>query len=160
MIAALGCGDRGSAGPGSDELSKVSPEIFSHTDEASAGDARCVDGDGILISPTGIGPIRLGRPLGIIRDRCAIALVKVPASFAIKGPVLGVSVGGGLILFTIAGRDSAVQMAATSSPAFRTSNGIGVGTNIGRLPRSGTLCYKRQSTRVIEVFVSKRPLRC
>lgn len=159
-IAVFGCGDRGSSGPGTDELTKLSPEVFSHTDEASAEDAKCVDGDGILITATGIGPIQLGRQLKTIRARCAIALVKVPASVAIKGPVFGVSVSGGLILFTVAGTDSTVETAGTSSPAFRTRNGIGVGTTISQVPPIRTLCFKRASTRVIEVFASRRPLQC
>jgi hypothetical protein len=160
-IVALGCGDRGSSGPGPDELSKLSPEVFSHSDAATAEDGKCVDTDGILISATGIGPIQLGRQLKTIRARCAIALVKVPASVAIKGPVFGVSVSGGLILFTVSGSDSTVATAGTSSPAFRTRQGIGVGSVMRELQsRNRTLCYKRDSTRIIEVFISRRPLRC
>ncbi|HEY1951284.1 MAG TPA: hypothetical protein VGG76_00635 [Gemmatimonadaceae bacterium] len=160
-VLAIGCRDRGPAGPTTDELSKLSPEIFSHTDEAGIRDAPCLGGDGVLVSPSNIGPVRLGRRLQSLRQSCAIALVKVPASAGFNGPVFGVSAAGGLILFTVAGRDSAVQTAGTSNPAFRTRNGMGVGSSIRdvRIEHPG-LCFKHDSAKVIEVFVSRRRLKC
>ena len=158
---ATGCRDHGPAGPSADELAKLSPEVFSHADEAGGEDSRCLGDEGILISATSIGPVRLGRPLQSLRQSCPIAQVKVPASSQVEGPVLGVSAGGGLILFTVAGKDSAVATAGTSSPAFRASNGVGVGSVVRETPaRASTVCFKRSSGRVIEVFISRRPLKC
>lgn len=161
VVATTACRDHGSAGPSGDEWAKVSPESFSHTDAAYAQDETCSGPEGILISATSIGPVRLGRPLSSLRERCEIAQVKVPGSISISGPVLGVSVDGGLILFTVAGRDSAVQTAATSSAAFRTPNGIGVGSSIKTFaPRTSSLCFRRDSARVTAVLISRRPGRC
>src|SRR3954468_18770546 len=90
-LVAISCRDRGAAGPSTDELSKLSPEMFSHADEASVDDARRPVADWILISASSIGPIRLGRKLQSLRQSCAVAMVKVPASAGITGPVFGVS---------------------------------------------------------------------
>lgn len=161
VLAIVGCGDHGSAGPGTDEWARTSPEIFSHTDAPYVQDEKCAGQDGILISATSIGPVRLGRPIGALRARCEIAPVKVPGSLSINGPVLAMSVGGGLILFTVAGHDSAVQTAGTSSPAFRTPNGIGVGSRVKRSPpRRSSVCFKRDSDRIAEVLISRRPRVC
>src|SRR3954463_378011 len=48
-VLAIGCRDRGAAGPDTDELSKLSPEVYSHADEASVKDAGCLAQDGVLI---------------------------------------------------------------------------------------------------------------
>jgi hypothetical protein len=160
-LVAIGCRDRGAGGPSTDELSKLSPEMFSHADEASVEDAGCLAADGILISPISIGPVRLGRKLQSLRQSCAVAMVKVPASSGIKGPVFGVSASGGLILFTIAGRDSAIETAGTSNPGFRTPSGVGVGSSVREIPPAArTLCFKHNSVRVSEILISRRPLKC
>jgi hypothetical protein len=160
-VLAIGCRDDGASVANSDELSRLPAEVFSHADQASAEDARCLGEDGVLISATSIGPIRLGRKLQMLRHSCDIAMVKVPASVGVNGPVLGVSANGGLILFTVAGRDSAVQTAGTSSPGFRTRNGIGVSSSIRSMPAAArTLCFKHDSAKVIEVLISRRPLKC
>ena len=160
-LLAINCRDRGAAGPSTDELSKLSPEMFSHTDAASVEDAGCLATDGVLISPTSIGPVRLGRKLQSLRQSCAVAMVKVPASAGITGPVLGVSASGGLILFTIAGRDSAIETAGTSNPGFRTPSGVGVGSSVREIPAGpGTICFKHDSVRVTEVLISRRRLKC
>jgi hypothetical protein len=160
-LLAISCRDRGAAGPSTDELSKLSPEMFSHADEASVEDSRCLAVDGILISPSSIGPIRLGRKLESLRQSCAVATVKVPASAGITGPVFGVSASGGLILFTIAGRDSAIETAGTSNPGFRTPRGVGVGSSVREIPAGpSTICFKHDSVRVTEVLISRRRLKC
>jgi hypothetical protein len=160
-VLAFGCRDDGAAAANSDELSKLSPEIFSHADQASAEDARCLGDDGVLISATSIGPIRLGRRLQSLRQSCAVAMVKVPASVGVNGPVFGVAGSGGLILFTVAGRDSAVQTAGTSNPGFRTPSGIGVSSGVRGIPAAPrTLCFKHDSVKVIEILISRRPLKC
>jgi hypothetical protein len=124
-------------------------------------DAKCAGQDGTLVSSTSIGPVHLGRTLGSLRESCPIAMVKVPASMAIKGPVLGVSVDGGLILFTVAGKDSAVEWARTSSPVFRTRDSLGVGSTLRVTPpTAGTLCFRRDSATVVEILVSRRVTRC
>jgi hypothetical protein len=160
-VLAIGCRDHGAAEPGTDELSKLSPEIYSHTDEASVEDAGCLTKDGVLISATSIGPIRLGAKLQSLRQSCAIAVVKVPASVGVNGPVFGVTVTGGLILFTIAGPDSAIQTAGTSNPGFRTASGIGVSSSVRDIPAAPrSLCFKHDSAKVVEVLISRRPLKC
>jgi hypothetical protein len=160
-LAVLGCGDRAPRQPTRDELAKISPETFSHFDPAYADDQGCVGTEGILISTQSIGPVRLGSPLKSLRQRCAIAMVKVPGSLGIQGPVLAVSLGGGLILFTVAGKDSAIQTAGTTSPAFRTPNGIGVGSSSkGIRPSKGSLCFRRDSVEITEVLISRRPMKC
>lgn len=158
---ALACASDISKGPSSDELATLSPEAFSHTDAVYADDEKCGAADGVLISPQSIGPVRLGRTLSELRGRCDIAMVKVPGSITVQGPVLAVSLSGGLILFTVAGKDSAIQTAGTSSPAFRTASGIGVGSSGARLPsRLGSTCFRRDSIRIVEVLLSRRPMRC
>jgi len=160
-LAIIGCGDHGSAGPGTGEWATMSPEVFSHTGAAYVEDEKCTGQDGILISATSIGPVRLGRSLGALRARCEIDPVKVPGSLSINGPVLAISVDGGLILFTVAGHDSAVQTAGTSSPAFRTPNGIGVGSRIRTSPpRRSSICFRKDSDRIAGVLVSRRPRVC
>jgi hypothetical protein len=161
VMAIIGCGDHGSAGPGTDEWARTSPEIFSHTDALYVEDEKCAGQDGILISATSIGPVRLGRPLGTLRARCEIAPVKVPGSLSINGPVLAISVDGGLILFTVAGHDSVIQTAGTSSPAFRTPNGIGVGSRVKKsAPRKSSVCFRLDSDRIAGVLISRRPRVC
>ena len=160
-LAAIACGDRGGREPSASDLAKLSPEIFSHTDAAYVRDGRCGDGEGVLISAESLGPVRLGRSVKALRARCAVASVKVPASFPIEGPALGVSFGGGLIVFTVAGRDSAIQTAGTTSPVFRTPTGIGVGSSgRGFSSAGGPLCFRRDSTQVIEILISRRPMKC
>lgn len=160
-FAAIACRTDASMEGGADELATLSPETFSHSDAVYADDEKCGATDGVLISPQSIGPVKLGRTLRELRERCEIAMVKVPGSIAVQGPVLAVSLSGGLILFTVAGKDSAIQTAGTSSPAFRTATGIGVGTSGPRLPsRLGSLCFRRDSLRIIEVLLSRRPIRC
>src|SRR2546423_2085 len=140
----IACSDHGSANPPADELSKISPEIFSHADPTLPDDARCAGQDGIVIAATSIGPVHLNRPLKSLRQSCAVALIKVPASVAIKGPVLGVSVAGGLIVFTVSGKDSVIETAGTSSPAFRTEAGAGAGSGVRPLPPArSTTCFRR-----------------
>ncbi|MFL5602132.1 MAG: hypothetical protein ACJ77R_01815 [Gemmatimonadaceae bacterium] len=157
----MSCGDGRPPSPTADELANLSPEVFSHGDPAFAEAAECIGRDGILISRTGIGPVQIGRPLRVLRERCPIAYLKVPASVGIQGPVLGISASGGLIVFTIAGRDSAVETIATSSPAFRTPDGVGVGTDVrGLPPDKGSLCFKRDSLQVVRVLVARRAPRC
>jgi hypothetical protein len=161
LVVVLACGDRGPRQPTADELAKISPENFSHFDPAYADDEGCGSAEGILVSTQNIGPVRLGRPLKALRERCAIAMVKVPGSLGIQGPVLAVSHGGGLILFTVAGKDSAIQTAGTTSPAFRTPTGIGVGSSSkGISPNKGSLCFRRDSVQIIEVLISRRALKC
>ncbi|MFL5639213.1 MAG: hypothetical protein ACJ78M_07565 [Gemmatimonadaceae bacterium] len=160
-FAMISCGDGRPPSPTADDLAGLSPEVFSHGDPAFAEAAECTGKDGILISPKGIGPVQIGRPLRVLRQRCPIAYLKVPASVAIQGPVLGISASGGLIVFTVAGRDTAVETMATSSPAFRTSAGVGVGTSIRGLPRNeGSLCFKRDSVQIVRVLVARRAPRC
>ncbi|MGH7650463.1 MAG: hypothetical protein ACREMS_01340 [Gemmatimonadaceae bacterium] len=160
-LVAIACHSREPKEPSAEELATVSPEAFSHTDAGYADDEKCGATDGVVISPQSIGPVRLGRTLRDLRDRCKIAMVKVPGSIAVQGPVLAVSLSGGLILFTVAGKDSAIQTAGTSSPAFRTASGIGVGTSGARLPsRLGSVCFRRDSLRIMEVLLSRRPMRC
>ena len=156
----IACGDRRSAGRPTDELSKIPAETFSHGDPTLSDDEKCAGQDGVLISSTSIGPVHLGRPLRSLRKSCDIALLKVPASIAIRGPVMGVSVVGGLIVFTVSGNDSVIETAGTSSPAFRTETGLGVSSKAQVLINASTLCFRRDSVKVIEVFVSRRSLSC
>ena len=160
-LTLIACGDRGSASRPTDELSKIPAETFSHGDPSLSDDEKCAGQDGVLISSTSIGPVHLGRPLQSLRKSCDIALLKVPASIAIKGPVMGVSVVGGLIVFTVSGNDSVIETAGTSSPAFRTETGLGVSSsNAQVLINASALCFRRDSVKVIEVFVSRRSLSC
>jgi hypothetical protein len=160
-LATLACGDHGAQGPSAAELSKVSPEIFSHFDPSYVDDQGCGGQEGILISPQSIGPVRLGAQLKKLRDRCGIAMVKVPGSLGVQGPVLAVSLGGGVILFTVAGRDSAIETAGTTSPAFRTPTGIGVGSSTKGLPPSkGSLCFRRDTAQITEVLISRHRMNC
>jgi hypothetical protein len=160
-LVVLACGDRGPKQPTADELAKISPEVFSHSDAAYADDGGCGGAEGILISTQSIGPVQLGRPLEALRERCAIALVKVPGSLGFRGPVFAVSHGGGLILFTVAGKDSAIQTAGTTSPAFRTPTGIGVGSSSkGISPNKGSLCFRRDSVQITSVLISRLRVKC
>jgi hypothetical protein len=160
-LVAMACRDRGSAGPSANDLSALSPEIFSHTDAAYVDDEKCGGAEGIVISSGSIGPVRLGGRLKDLRARCEVGVVKVPGSIVVQAPVLEVSVGGGVILFTVAGKDSTVQTAGTTSPAFRTLGGVGVGSGARKLQaQRGQLCFRRDSTRVIEVLMSRRKIKC
>src|SRR5690242_6011263 len=151
----------GEAAPNPDEMATLSPEVFSHTDPAVINDQACLGGGGVLITANGIGPVTVGTTLSRLRKRCQIAMVKVPSSMAIQGPVLGVSVGGGLILFTVSSKDSLIETAVSSSPAYRTSNGIGVGTPVRGLSyAAGRICFKHDSTRVTSVVISRHPITC
>src|SRR5947207_5144184 len=161
VLILIACGDRGSRNPSPDELGNVSPEIFSHGDPTLPDKERCAGQDGIVISGTSIGPVHLGRPLRSLRQSCDIALLKVPPSVAIKGPVMGVLVDGGLIAFTVSGQDSVVETAGTSSTAFRTETGLGVGSSVAQIPaRTPTPCFRQDSARIVEVFVSRKALTC
>jgi hypothetical protein len=160
-LAAAGCTNNGEAAANPDDVAKLSPDVFSHSDPVAISDQTCLGSNGVLITATSIGPVTVGTPLSRLRQRCPIALIKVPQSVAIQGPVLGVSVAGGLIVFTVAGKDSLIETVGSSNPAFRTSNGIGVGTPARGLSfRKGRVCFARDSTQVTRVIVSRRELTC
>jgi len=155
------CSRNGDGGANAGDTAALSPDVFSHTDPATIVDQPCLGNTGVLITANAIGPVRVGTPLSTLRHRCQIALVKVPSSVAIQGPVFGVSVTGGLIIFTVAGKDSVIETIGTSSPAFRTSNGIGVGTLSRGLSFSrGRVCFQRDSVQVTRVLISRRALSC
>ena len=159
-LALAGCRN-GEAAPNPDDLMTLSPEIYSHADPAAIGDQSCLGSSGVLITARGIGPVSVGVPLSALRRRCQIALVKVPSSVAIKGPVFGVSVTGGLIIFTVAAKDSIIETVGTSSPAFRTSNGIGVGTPARGLSfKKGRVCFLHDTLQVTRVLISRHALGC
>ena len=156
-----GCTGNGDAAAKPDSAAALSPDVFSHTDPATIVDQPCLGSSGVLITANRIGPVAVGTPLSRLRRRCQIALVKVPSSVAIQGPVFGVSVTGGLIIFTVAGKDSVIETVGTSSAAFRTSNGIGVGTpSRGLSFNSGRVCFQRDSVQVTRVLISRRELPC
>ena len=161
LSAAAGCTQSGEAAAKTEGLAALSPDVFSHDDQAAISDQGCLGGSGVLITGTSIGPIAVGTPLRQLRQRCRVAMVNVPQSVAIQGPVLGVSVSGGLVVFTVAGKDSVVETVGSSNPAFRTANGIGVGTPARGLSfKKGRVCFVRDSTRITRVIISRRALTC
>jgi hypothetical protein len=160
-LSASGCTQSGEAAAKEDDFARLSPEVFSHDDQAAIADQACLGNTGVLITATSIGPVAVGTPLSQLRKRCRVALIKVPQSVAIQGPVFGVSVTGGLIVFTVAGKDSVIETVGSSNPAFRTSNGIGVGTPArGLSVKKGRVCFVRDSTQVTRVIISRRPAAC
>ena len=160
-LAAIGGCRNGKAAPNPEAMATLSPDAFSHTDQAVVNDQSCLGEAGVLITANGIGPVGVGTRLSKLRQRCQIAMVKVPSSMAIQGPVLGISVGGGLILFTVSSKDSVIETAISSSPAFRTSNGIGVGTPARGLSyAAGRICFKHDSIQVTTVIISRHPINC
>ena len=161
LAAIGGCTQSGEAAAKADDLARLSPDIFSHDDQVAITDQACLGGTGVLITASSIGPVALGTPLSQVRKRCPVALVNVPQSVTIQGPVFGVSVAGGLIVFTVAGKDSVIETVGSSNPAFRTSNGIGVGTPARGLSfRKGRVCFAHDSTRITRVLISRRTLTC
>jgi hypothetical protein len=160
-LSATGCTRDSEAAANADDVAKLSPDVFSHGDPVAASDERCLGPTGVLITAASIGPVAVGTPLKQLRLRCPIALIKVPQSVAIQGPVFGVSVSGGLIAFTVAGKDSVIETVGSSSPAFRTSNGIGVGSSARGLSfRKGRVCFVSDATQITRVIVSRRELTC
>ena len=160
-LSATSCTQSGESAAKADDLAKLSPDIFSHDDRVAITDQACLGGTGVLITANSIGPLTLGTPLSQVRKRCPVALVNVPQSVTIQGPVFGVSVAGGLIVFTVAGKDSVIETVGSSNPAFRTSNGIGVGTPARGLSfRKGRVCFAHDSTRITRVLISRRTLTC
>ncbi len=154
-----GCTDHDAAH--ADDVAKLSPDVFSHDDQIAITDQPCLSSTGVLITATSIGPVAVGTSLSVLRQRCPVAMINVPQSVAIQGPVLGVSVTGGLIVFTVAGKDSLIETVGTSSPAFRTSNGIGVGTPARGLSfRKGRVCFLRDSIQITRIIISRRELPC
>jgi hypothetical protein len=160
-LSVVGCTQDGEAAAKADDFARLSPDVFSHDDQAAIADQDCLGRTGVLITATSIGPVTVGTPLSQLRKRCRVASVNVPQSVAVQGPVMGVSAGGGLIVFTVAGKDSVIETAGSSNPAFRTSNGIGVGTAArGLSVRQPRVCFVRDSSRVTRVIVSRRALSC
>lgn len=161
FAAITSCTRKGDAAANPDSAAALSPDVFSHTDPATIVDQPCLGSTGVVITADAIGPVSVGTPLSRLRRRCQIALVKVPTSVAIQGPVFGVSVTGGLIIFTVAGQDSVIETVGTSSPAFRTSNGIGVGTPSRGLSFSrGRVCFVHDAVQVSRVLISRAKLSC
>ena len=159
LAAVGGCTD-GEAARAND-VAKLSPDVFSHDDQVAIGDQPCLGTTGVLITAASIGPVAVGTPLNRLRQRCPVAVIKVPQSVAINGPMLGVSVTGGLIVLTVAGKDSLIETVGTSSPAFRTTNGIGVGSLArGLSSKKGRVCFVHDSTQVIRIIISRRELAC
>ena len=160
-LAATDCTRDGEAAVNADDVAKLSPDIFSHGDPVAISDQACLGPTGVLITAVSIGPVAVGTPLKQLRLRCPVAVINVPHSVAIQGPVLGVSVTGGLIAFTVVGKDSVIETVGSSSPAFRTSNGIGVGTPARGLSfRKGRVCFVHDATQITRVIVSRRELTC
>ena len=161
LSAVAACTQSGEAAAKADDLAQLAPDIFSHDDQVAITDQACLGATGVLITANSIGPVTLGTPLSQMRKRCAVALVNVPQSVTIQGSVFGVSVAGGLIVFTVAGKDSVIETVGSSNPAFRTSNGIGVGTPARGLSfRKGRVCFAHDSTRITRVLISRRTLAC
>jgi hypothetical protein len=161
LSAVGGCTQDGEAAAKAGDIAKLPPEVFSHGDPVAVSDQPCLSSAGVLITAVSIGPVAVGTPLKQLRLRCPIALIKVPQSVAIQGPVFGVSVTGGLIAFIVVGKDSVIETVGSSSPAFRTSNGIGVGTPARGLSfRKGRVCFVHDATQITRVIVSRRELTC
>ena len=161
LLAAGACTQSGEAAAKADDLARLSPDIFSHDDQQAISDQQCLGGAGVMITATSIGPVTVGTPLSRLRQRCRVALINVPQSVTIQEPVFGVSVAGGLIVFTVAGKDSVIETVGSSNPAFRTSNGIGVGTPARGLSfRKGRVCFVHDSTQITRILISRRTLAC
>lgn len=122
--------------PGAAEMAHVSPENFSRTTGHHYEERRCADDAGILITAGAIGPARIGSRISTIRKNCVTR-----AADRGTGARIVISPAGGEVTLTVSGRDSVVTRAETSDPAFRTEDGLGIGTPVQALhSRYGAGC--------------------
>src|SRR5436305_14687166 len=84
------------------DVAKLSPEVFSHGDPVAISDQPCLAPTGVLITAASIRPVTVSTPWSRLRQRCRVAVINVPQALAIQEPLLGVSVTGGSLAFTLA----------------------------------------------------------
>ena len=128
--------------PGAAEMAHVSPENFSRTEGHDYEERRCAGDAGILITAGAIGPARIGTRISAMRKNCATRATGLGAN----GEIV-ISPAGGDVILTVAGRDSSVTRAETTDPAFRTEDGLGVGSPVQALHmRYGAGCAGTDSS--------------
>lgn len=94
--------------------------------------ARCTDATNAVVSPAGLGPIRIGMRIRDVAQTCQLADTAARAAHADSGRPIAVHFGTHSVLL-LAGADSTVQRLVIADSAFRTDRGIGVGSRVRTL---------------------------
>ena len=114
--------------------------------------ARCTDAANAVVSPAGLGPIRIGMHVRDVASACRIADTVVNVARADSGRPIAVHFGTHDVLL-MAGTDSTVQRVVIADSAFRTDRGIGVGSRVRTLRFAyGRVCaIERQGETLLAV---------
>ena len=94
--------------------------------------ARCSDAANAVVSPAGLGPIRVGMRVSEVAQICALADTTRRAAYADSGTPIAVHFGRHSVLL-LAGADSIISRVVIADSAFRTDRGIGVGSRVRTL---------------------------
>ena len=113
--------------------------------------AQCSDAANAVVSPAGLGPIRLGMHVRDVARSCRVADTVVHAR-GDSGRNVMVHFGAHDVLL-VAGSDSTIQRVVIADSAFRTDRGIGVGSRVRTLRFAyGRICaVERQGEPVLAV---------
>lgn len=114
--------------------------------------ARCTDAANAVVSPAGLGPIRIGMHVRDVAKACRIADTVVHVARSDSGRPIAVRFGTHDVLL-MAGSDSTIQRVVIADSAFRTDRGIGVGSRVRTLRFAyGRVCaVERQGEPVLAV---------
>lgn len=94
--------------------------------------AKCSDAANAVVSPAGLGPIRIGMRVRDVKQSCEVADTAARAAHADSGSPIAVHFGKHSVLL-LAGADSTIQTVVIADSAFRTDRGIGVGSRVRTL---------------------------
>ena len=133
-----------------DRVQTIPPGV--HTGVAGATDLtvraaqRCDDsGVSSVIDSAGIGPVLRGMRIAEVATRCTVVDTALTLSEGVAERAHAVSVGGHrLVVLTTGTPDTSIIRVITADRAFRTTDGVGVGSSVQALRLSyGTICAAR-----------------
>jgi len=94
--------------------------------------SKCSDAANAVVSPAGLGPIRVGMRVRDVAQMCALADTTTRVAHADSGSPIAVHFGTHSVLL-LAGADSIIRTVVIADSAFRTDRGIGVGSRVRTL---------------------------
>jgi hypothetical protein len=136
-LVTLGCPGRDGAGD---------------TTTVAAGGTPCVEGGGTpTITAAGVGPLRLGGPVGEVAQRCTVRDTSFTLGEGIMEHGRVIDFGGSSAVVMVSGdADPTISRIIVNDASIRTEAGLGVGKSVGAMRAAyGRLCAAMGEGRVV-----------